>query len=181
MSPRALALAALLGLPPLAFAQEFAPMSSPASTPPPGVVTPAPPAADPASPTPTAPEGVTATLAAPRSGGGPLALTLTLTSARDTPVAFGVGRDNRQNCALAPTVRVLRVGTREVVYPVPGEEPRLCSQELQGGTLTARGRVTFTRDLDLPAGEYMVEGWFAGFADGVRVKVPAQPVRVTVR
>ncbi|MBB5233092.1 hypothetical protein [Deinococcus budaensis] len=128
-----------------------------------------------------APAGVGASLAAPRRVTGPVPLTLTLKSSRAAPLPLSLGRDNDQNCAFAPTVRVLRVGTREVVFPVPGAEPRLCSQELQAKTLPARGRVAFTRPLDLPAGEYLIEGWFAGLADGARVKIPARPVRVTVR
>lgn len=157
LTPAALALGALLAVPVLARAQPQ-PLASHA-----------------------APENVAATLAAPRSVTGPVALTLTLKSSRAAPLPLSLGRDNDQNCALAPTVRVLRVGTREVVYPLPGAEPRLCSQELQGKILPARGSVTFGRNLDLPAGEYLIEGWFAGFAEGARVKIPARPVRVTVR
>lgn len=138
-------------------------------------------AQQPPASSPGAPGGVGATLAAPRSVGGTVPLTLTLKSSRTAPLPLSLGRDNDQNCAFAPTVRVLRVGTREVVYPVPGAEPRICTQELLTRTLPARGSVVFTRDLDLPAGEYMIEGWFAGFADDERVKIPAQPVRVTVR
>jgi len=124
---------------------------------------------------------VDATLRAPRRVTGPVPLTLTLSSSRAAPVPLSLGRDNDQNCAFALTVRVLRVGTREVVYPAPGDEPRICTQELLTRTLPAQGRAVFSRTLTLPAGEYMIEGWFAGFADEGRVKVPAQPVRVTVR
>lgn len=178
MSSRVLALVALLALPLSAAAQQTSPGSTngtgtPGSSP----ATPAP-----SSTTMPAPlSGVTATLAAPRNVTGSIPLTLTLRSSLAEPVTFGVGRDNDQNCAFAPTVRVLRVGTREVVYPAPGAEPRICTQELLTKTAPAGGSVVFTRDLDLPAGDYIIEGWFGGFADNERVKVPAQPVRVTVR
>lgn len=156
MIPRVFALVALLTLPLLAGAQELLPV-----TPMPG--------------------GVSATLAAPRTVLGPVNLTLTLKSARPVPVSFSLGRDNSQNCAFAPSVRVLRVGTREVVYPPPGEGPRLCTQELLSKAAPARGSAVFTRALDLAPGEYMIEGWFTGLADDQRVKLPAQPVRVSVR
>ncbi|WP_019584835.1 hypothetical protein [Deinococcus apachensis] len=172
MSSRVLALAALLALPFSVAAQQVPPGStnstgtSPATT---------------LTTTPAPLSGVTATLAAPRNVTGSIPLTLTLKSSLAGPITFGVGRDNDQNCAFAPTVRVLRVGTREVVYPAPGAEPRICTQELMTKTAPANGNVVFTRDLDLPAGDYIIEGWFGGFADDTRVKVPAQPVRVTVQ
>lgn len=130
---------------------------------------------------PPAPESVQATLSAPRTAEGPLRLRLTLRSSLAFSVELDAGRDSRQNCTFGPLVRVLRVGTREVVYPAPGAEPRLCAQDMRIWRLTARGGATLTRDLDLPPGEYLVEGWFAGRLGGQRVRVPAQPVRVTVR
>ena len=120
-------------------------------------------------------------LSVPRTVTGKVPLTLTLKSSRAAAVKLEVPRDNEQNCATAPTVRVLRVGSREVVYPPAGQSPRLCAQDLRSDTLGAGKQVGYLRDLDLPAGEYMIEGWLTGFADGLRVKVPAQPVRVTVK
>lgn len=156
MPSRVFALVALLTLPLLAGAQELLPVTS-------------------------APDGLSATLAAPRTASGPVDLTLTLKSALPRPVGLAVGRGSSQNCALAPSVRVLRVGTREVVYPVAGAEPRLCAQDIVTRTLPQGGQVTFTRALDLAPGEYMIEGWYAGLAEDQRVKLPAPPVRVTVR
>ncbi|EYB66631.1 hypothetical protein DEIPH_ctg079orf0010 [Deinococcus phoenicis] len=170
MSSRVLALAALLALPSPAGAQE-----SPPAIPQTGTVEGTLPPAF------SLLDGVTALLTAPRTVAGPVPLTLTLNSSLTVPVTFAAARDNDQNCAAAPTVRVLRVGTREVVYPVPGASPRICTQDLLGKTAPARGNAVFTRTLDLPAGDYMIEGWFAGFGNDLRVKVPAQPVRVTVR
>lgn len=170
MSHRVLALALALGTLLPAVAQELPPLSPVTE-----------PVAGPVQAAPAALDGVRATLSAPRSGTGPLSLTLTLKSSRAVAVALSLPRDNDQNCVIAPTVRVLRVGTREVVYPPLGAEPRLCAQDLRSDTLGAGETLTYTRTLDLPAGEYMVEGWLAGFADDLRVKVPAQPVRVTVR
>ena len=126
-------------------------------------------------------DNVSAVLSAPRTVKGKLPLTLTLKSGRAAALKLQVPRDNEQNCVTAPTVRVLKVGSREVVYPPVGGEPRLCAQDLRSDTLSAKGQVNYTRELELPAGEYMVEGWLTGFADGLRVKVAAQPVRVTVR
>ena len=126
-------------------------------------------------------DNVSAALSAPRTVKGKLPLTLTVKSSRAAAFKLDVPRDNEQNCVTAPTVRVLRVGSRDVVYPIAGASPRLCAQDLRSDTVGARGQVSYVRDLDLPAGEYMVEGWLTGFADGLRVKVPAKPVRVTVR
>lgn len=156
MPPRVFALVALLTLPLLAGAQELVPV------------------------TPT-PGGVTATLAAPRTVSGSVNLTLALKSTRPVPLSFSLGRDSSQNCAFAPSVRVLRVGTREVVYPAAGEGPRICTQELLSRAAPARGSAVFTRALDLAPGEYMIEGWYVGLLEGERVRIPAQPVRVTVR
>lgn len=176
MPPRILVLAALLALPFSSAAQASAPPATGGTgTPSPATSTPT------GTPTPAPFKGVSATFAAPRTVTGPVPLTLTLKSSLTGPVTFGAGRDNDQNCAFAPTVRVLRVGTREVVYPPAGAEPRFCTQELATRTAPRGGSVVFTRNLDLPAGDYMIEGWFAGFANDVRVKVPAQPLRVTVR
>ena len=194
MNLRALVLLPLLGL---AAAQTTATQTStpqtstPQTSAPQGTVLPAPvlletpavpePVAVPVSVQPARLDNVSAVLSAPRSVKGKLPLTLTLKSSRASALKLQVPRDNEQNCVTAPTVRVLKVGTREVVYPKPGQEPRLCAQDLRSDTVPARGQVQYTRDLDLPAGEYMIEGWLTGFADDLRVKVPAQPVRVTVK
>lgn len=124
--------------------------------------------------------GLTATLTAPRSVAGPVPLTLKVANAGAAAVQLGAGRDNDQNCAVAPLVRVLRVGTGEVVYPVAGE-PRLCAQDFRTDTAGKGEAVTYTRDLELAPGEYMIEGWFAGSGNGAALKLSAQPVRVTVR
>ncbi|MDB5044806.1 MAG: hypothetical protein JWQ08_856, partial [Deinococcus sp.] len=107
------------------------------------------------------PTGLTATLTAPRSVTGRVSLTLKVTNTSPKAVQLGAARDNDQNCAVAPLVRVLRVGTREVVYPVAGE-PRLCAQDFRTDTAGVGEAVKYTRDLDLLPGEYMIEGWFAG-------------------
>lgn len=127
---------------------------------------------------------VEARLEAASAKAGKLKLTLTLNSQKATDILLETNRDNEQNCAFAPTVRLLKVGTREVVYP--SGAPRICAQDLQTDRLSAGKSVTFGRTLDLPAGEYMVEGWWTGVASGAgltaaRARVPAQPIRVTVR
>ncbi|MFB9994220.1 hypothetical protein ACFFLM_19885 [Deinococcus oregonensis] len=126
------------------------------------------------------PAGLSATLTAPRSVAGRVPLSLKVTNASAAAVQLGAARDNDQNCAVAPLVRVLRVGTREVVYPVAGE-PRLCAQDFRTDSAGVGEAVTYTRDLDLAPGEYMIEGWFAGSVNDAAVKISAQPVRVTVR
>lgn len=189
MNLRALLLLPLLGL---AAAQTTATQTTtPQNVPPQGTVLPAPvlletpavpePVTVPAATLPARLDNVSAVLSAPRSVKGKVPLTLTLKSSRAAAVKLEVPRDNEQNCATAPTVRVLKVGSREVVYPPAGQSPRLCAQDLRSDTVAAKGQVQYTRDLDLPAGEYMIEGWLTGFADDLRVKVPAQPVRVTVK
>lgn len=187
MKPRILLLTALLSLSVLAAAQnttvpEIPPVTTPAPSGP--VVSPTP--ATPTAPSVPAPAAVAlpdvqANLFVPRTVTGKVNLTFTIRSSRATPITFGVRRDNDQNCATAPQVRVLQVGTRAVVYPVPGAAPRLCAQDLETKTAPARGNVTFTRELDLAPGEYMVESWLTGFADNLLVKVPAAPVRITVK
>ncbi len=124
---------------------------------------------------------VTATLSAPRTVSGEFTLSLTLNNAQAQALSFSAGRDSDQNCAAAPSVRVLQVGTRAVVYPTG--QKRICTQEMKVLTAPAGGSATFERTLSLPAGEYMIEGWFQGFAgsDGQRVKVSAQPIRISVK
>ncbi|GGO29342.1 hypothetical protein [Deinococcus humi] len=190
MKPRALLLTALLTLPVLAAAQDT---TSPDSVPEiPPVTTPLPSTpASPAPATPTAPSvpapaavalpDVQANLFVPRTVTGKVNLTFTVRSSRATAITFSVRRDNEQNCATAPQVRVLEVGTRAVVYPVSGASPRLCAQDLETKTAAAKGNATFTRELELTPGEYMVESWLTGFAGDLLVKVPAAPVRITVK
>ncbi|MDV6373343.1 hypothetical protein [Deinococcus arenicola] len=188
MKPRILLLTALLTLPVLAAAQDTTLPEIPPMTSEP-VVAPTPTTPTPAQPTaPSAPaaaavgvSGVQASLDAPRTVTGKVGLTLTLKNSNPVAITFGVRRDNEQNCSTAPQVRVLQVGTRAVVYPVSGAAPRLCAQDLETKIAPAKGSVTFARDLDLPPGEYMVEGWLSGFADKTLVKVPAMPVRITVK
>jgi len=188
MNLRALLLLPLLGL---AAAQSPATPAAPTTAPAlvetpitPEPATPAPATESvevPAAVQPARLDDVSATLSAPRTVKGKLPLTLTVKSSRAAAFKLDVPRDNEQNCVTAPTVRVLRVGSRDVVYPIAGASPRLCAQDLRSDAVAARGQVSYTRDLDLPAGDYMVEGWLTGFADGLRVKIPAKPVRVTVR
>ncbi len=126
-------------------------------------------------------DGVSASLSAPLTVKGKATLVLTLKSTLNKDVALLTNRDNRQNCAFAPSIRVLKVGSRDVVYPDASGNAMLCAQDMSTETLKAGGSVRYTRTLELPAGEYMVEGWFLGSADGTRVKLGAQPVRVTVK
>ncbi len=190
MKPRALLLSVLLTLPVLAAAQDAAPATLPELPP---VVAPLP-GTPPVKPTPAAPTApsvpapaavalpeVQANLFVPRTVTGKVGLTFTIRNSSAAPITFSVRRDNDQNCAAAPQVRVLEVGTRAVVYPVPGASPRLCAQDLETRTAAARGNVTFTRELELAPGEYMVESWLTGFANNLLVKVPAAPVRITVK
>ncbi len=193
MKPRALLLTALLTLPVLAAAQDTAPVTLPEIPPvmiplpvsPPSVPTPPTPAM-PTAPSTPAPAAVAlpdvqANLFVPRTVTGKVNLTFTVRSSRATPITFSVRRDNEQNCTTAPQVRVLEVGTRAVVYPLSGTSPRLCAQDLETKTAAAKGNVTFTRELELAPGEYMVESWLTGFAGDLLVKVPAVPVRITVK
>ncbi|WP_420595800.1 hypothetical protein [Deinococcus sp.] len=137
--------------------------------------------AKPAAPVYGTLDKVNAALGVPRTVSGEFTLSLALQNKQATSMNFSAGRDSEQNCAAAPAVRVLQVGTRTVVYPT-GEQ-RICTQEMTSQTAPAGGTATFKRTLKLPAGEYMVEGWFQGFAGGTgnRVKVSAPPVRITVK
>ncbi|CAM3840350.1 hypothetical protein [Deinococcus frigens] len=189
MKPRILLLTALLTLPVLAAAQDAAPGTlteiPPVTTPLPGT-SPMPAPAMPTAPSVPAPAAVAlpdvvANLFVPRTVTGKVGLTFTVRSSRAAPITFSVRRDNEQNCAIGPQVRVLEVGTRAVVYPQPGAAPRICAQDMETKTAAARGNVTFTRELELAPGEYMVESWLTGFAGDLLVKVPAAPVRITVK
>lgn len=168
---------------------EIPPVNQPLPAPVPALPTPVLPI--PAQPAPVQPtlilpalimlDKVSASLSAPRTVSGEFTLSLTLTNNQAAALGFSAGRDSDQNCAAAPTVRVLQVGTRAVIYPTG--EKRICTQEQQLQTAPAGGSATFTRALTLPAGEYMIEGWFQGFAGtaGQQVKVSAQPVRISVK
>ncbi|AFZ66008.1 hypothetical protein Deipe_0408 [Deinococcus peraridilitoris DSM 19664] len=119
--------------------------------------------------------------AAPRTAsaaqGVNVSLTLRNSSTMVQTVSFG--RSSAQECATAPHVRVLRVGSREVVYPAG--EPRFCTQELRSESVPAQGSVTLSRTLNLPAGEYMIEVWAKGFLNDEMVFIPADPLRVSVK
>ncbi|AWN23446.1 hypothetical protein DKM44_09590 [Deinococcus irradiatisoli] len=168
-----------------ALAQDTLPEIAPTSQPAPVQDTAAPTDmnAQPASPVlaPVPLDQVSAILGALRTVSGEFTLTLTLKNAQAKALSFSAGRDSDQNCAAAPSVRVLQVGTRAVVYPTG--EKRICTQEMKIVTAPAGGSATFERTLNLPAGEYMIEGWFQGFAGDAqqRVKVGAQPIRITVK
>ena len=138
------------------------------------------------APLPTTLERVSASLKAvqtgPNQGDGELTLNLTLLNGQAKALAFSAGRDSAQNCAAAPLLRVLRVGTREVVYPVAGEK-RICTQELIIKTALLGGSTVFSRTLKLAPGDYVVESWFQGFAGPMqsRVRLSAPPLRVSIR
>lgn len=126
-------------------------------------------------------EGVSAALSSPLALKGKASVVLTIKNTTTKTVGLATNRDNRQNCAFAPSLRVIRVGTREVVYPDGSGNTRLCAQDMKTDTLRAGGTLHYTRTLNLPAGEYMIEGWYLGSADGSRVKIDAQPLKVTVK
>ncbi|PNY82530.1 hypothetical protein [Deinococcus koreensis] len=150
---------------------EIAPTPIPA----PGKPAPAKPA-----PAPVPLADVAANLFTPRSVTGPLKLTFTIRNTGTRTLVFGARRDNAQNCAVAPLLRVVRVGTGEVVYPTPGAK-RLCTQDFIVKSAPVKGNASYSRELTLPVGEYMLESWFAGLANGVPVKLPAPAMRVTVK
>lgn len=121
-------------------------------------------------------------LAITRAVGGPGEVQLTLTL-RTQGSSGQLQTARRQDCAFAPQVRVLEVGTRRVVYPDARREPLICTQELRTDRLSSgvEGAVVFERSIRLPAGEYVVESWYQGFYNDAEVRVPALPTRVTVR
>lgn len=95
--------------------------------------------------------------------------------------AIEVRRHNQQSCAFGPLLRVLRVGTREVVYPTNDGEKLVCAQDIRSDTLTTTNALLYNRDLHLETGEYMIEGWLNVLIDGTPVKIPVKPVRLSVR
>ncbi|RJF71609.1 hypothetical protein D3875_08505 [Deinococcus cavernae] len=181
-------LLALLTLLPLAAAQEIQPINPSPTTPStPGTVEPLTPVSSQPvnvpmpSAQPSTLSGVNATLSAPLALKGKATLVLTLKSTLKNDLALAANRDNRQNCAFAPSIRVLKFGTREVVYPDGSGNAMLCAQDMKTDTLKAGGSLRYTRTLELSAGEYMIEGWYQGLAGDNRVKIGAQPVKVTVK
>ncbi|PYE55841.1 hypothetical protein [Deinococcus yavapaiensis] len=122
--------------------------------------------------------GLTISSTAATVTGGKVNVSATVRNTTSTSQTLSLGRNNFQECAFAPHVRVLRVGTRDVVYP--RAEPRICTQELRAETLAANGEFKFERDLNLEPGEYVVEVWVKGFANDAPVFLSGQPVRVNV-
>lgn len=83
-----------------------------------------------------------------------------------------LGRANRQNCATAPHVRVLEVGTRRVVYPA--ETPGVvCTQDV-----VSVGEGDVTRRIELPSGHYVVEAWVPASGEMPKLRAPYAVVRV---
>ena len=94
---------------------------------------------------------------------------------------LSLSRNNMQDCTFGPSLRVLRVGTREVMYPQPGASPKLCPQDMSTATVLSGSNINYSRKLNLGAGEYMIESWIIGLKDGQTVKVVAAPLRMTVK
>lgn len=128
--------------------------------------------------TPANTSGLTISSTAVSAAGGTVNVSATVRNTTAASQTLSLGRNNFQECAFAPHVRVLRVGSREVVYP--RAEPRICTQELRSETIAANGEFTFERDLNLEPGEYVVEVWVRGFANDAPVFLSGQPVRVNV-
>lgn len=121
-----------------------------------------------------------AVLDVPRSAYGELNVKLTLSNLGPNSAMLVASRDSRQDCAFGPLLRVLKVGTREVVYPTQ-DSPRICTQDALNTDLGKDKSLTLTHKLRLEPGEYMLEGWFQGGVNGVARQVAAEPVRLTVR
>ncbi|WP_052303309.1 hypothetical protein [Deinococcus maricopensis] len=115
-------------------------------------------------------------------GAGTATVRLSVQNTGTSAFTLNANRDSLQGCQVAPHVRVLKVGSREVVYPDPAGV-RLCAQDIVTREVPAGGSVEFARNLTLPAGEYLVEVWFQGFVGegGERVRVAAEAVRVRVQ
>jgi hypothetical protein len=112
---------------------------------------------------------------------GQVLLRLTLSNASPEAVDLTLSRAGRQSCTTAPHVRVLRAGTREVVYP-RGDEAAvvLCLAGTPTYRAPAGGQVTFDRTLDLSAGRYVVEAYVPSTPQTNRV-IRAGYVVVTMR
>ena len=127
------------------------------------------------------PADLTARTSVTRYTSSPVKLTMTVANQTGREQELSAPRDNRQDCAAGPLVRVLEVGTRNVVYPPAGNgNAMLCAQDLFVKTVAAGGSVRLERTLNLPAGDYMIESWFSGNAADGKVRLAAEPVRVTV-
>lgn len=122
-----------------------------------------------------------AQLEMPRHNTGTLNIGLRLSSELTIQQEISSSRDNQQDCSFGPLLRVLRVGTREVVYPPANAEKGFCAQDMKIGQLAKDMPITYQRELELPAGDYMVEGWLIAQVDGGdRIKIPAQPRRISI-
>lgn len=131
-------------------------------------------------PAPTA--GIITKLDSARNSGGQLKLGMILSNTTGQTLNIQMARDNDQDCTFGPSLRILEVGTRKIVYPQKGE-PMMCPQDMKTETIKPTSKITIDRSLDtiLPVGDYMIESWVKGFVNGKEVKLRAQPKRVSVK
>lgn len=107
---------------------------------------------------------------------GPVPITVTFTNRAEADVTLSLPRDARQSCVAAPHVRILRVGTREVVYP-PAVTDRMCTMDMVQTVVGAGASVPLSRAVTLPKGQYLIEAWVPGVRGGT-VRAPYRIVRV---
>lgn len=126
--------------------------------------------------------GVITKLDSVRNSGGQLKLGMVLSNTTGQTLNIQMARDNDQDCTFGPSLRILEVGTRKIIYPQKGE-PMLCPQDIKTETIKAASKITINRSLDtiLPAGEYMVESWVKGLVNDKEVKLRAKPKRISVK
>lgn len=126
------------------------------------------------------PPQVTARLQARRNAAGTVVTRLTLQNVGPTNVTLTASRHSGQNCAYAPLLRVLKVGSRQVVYPTD-EPPHLCTQEALNTTLKPQQSLTLEHNIKLPTGDYLLEGWFSGGINGQFQKISAAPILIKIK
>ncbi|MDR6218887.1 hypothetical protein [Deinococcus soli (ex Cha et al. 2016)] len=107
---------------------------------------------------------------------GPVPISVSFTNRTATDVTLALPRDARQSCVAAPHVRILQVGTREVVYP-PAVTDRMCTMDMVHTVVRAGASVPLNRAVTLPTGQYLIEAWVPGVG-GAAVRAPYRIVRV---
>ncbi|MFC4424862.1 hypothetical protein [Deinococcus navajonensis] len=112
----------------------------------------------------------------PHLRAGPVPVSVNVMNHTGQDVTLSLPRDSRQFCAAAPHIRILRVGTREVVYPLAYTD-RMCTMDMVSTVLKAGTVVPFTRSVTLPKGHYLIEAWIPG-VNGQKLRTPYRVFKV---
>ncbi len=133
------------------------------------------------APTTTLPfeTGLTAKISTYRTANELINIVFSLQNSQPKIVSMGLTRNNTQDCTFGPFMRVLKVGTREVVYPVGNE--KICAQDFNTAQVPAQGSLNYTRQFKLISGDYMLESWINSIIDNQVIKISAPAIRLSFK